>query len=164
MPHDKQLSVDEMEHEVARMESELAVAIPATSPVRQSTFDTSSLSGSPIFERSSLFPIPSSLERCASLSSSMTDITPRTARRWSMHEVELAYQRMKDMLGSSRGYAISEAGTFADDREMDDGEVEGAFERALRDASIGDLSFASESSAVEEGLADDGDRATPMLR
>lgn len=162
----KQLSVDEMEQEIARIESDLALGVP---PVLQSNFDTSrspisSPSGSPTLERSSLFPIPTSLERSSSLSSSINDITPRTARRWSMHEVELAYQRMKDMLGSSRSYAISEAGTFADDREMDDGEVEGAFERALRDASMGDLSFASESSAVEEDLEDDGDRATPMLR
>ena len=110
-----------MEREIARMEAELALS---GTPLRAPPFSDAPLSveSSPILDRhaSLAFPDPPSrvsLARSLSQTSaaSSTDVTPRTARRWSIVEVELAYHRMKQMLGSTKA---SDAGTLAGDSEM----------------------------------------------
>lgn len=167
---DRTLTLDEMEREISRMEAELALGgrrldlpaspIPAfgsptpsltesmmaTPKVDQSqsgTFLSPSSAGPP----TPVLPPPSStLERGNSQSSSLNEITPRTARRWSIVEVERAYERMRGMLGSTRSFCLSEAGENVS--------VEEAFETALRQAH---------SSGGSTGLADIEDDLVMLL-
>ena len=161
------LSVDEMEREIARMEAELALS---GTPLRASPFSDAPLSveSSPILDRhaSLAFPDPPSrvsLARSLSQTSaaSSSDVTPRTARRWSIVEVELAYHRMKQMLGSTKA---SDAGTLAGDSEMGDQsiDVDGAFERALRGLSKGSADEV-QRSAPDDEEAEALDESVTML-
>lgn len=116
---DRTLTLDEMEREIARMEAELALngrsaADPGQSPAPSYTSSTfaSALQNIPITS-----PLKTStsaglsaplLERAASQGSNLSELTPQTARQWSMGEMERAYQRMRGMLGSTRSFALSE--------------------------------------------------------
>lgn len=111
------LSMEEMESEIARMEVELSTQGKHFS--RSSTLR--SLSG----DRNSSPLIPSTI----STNPNSNEVTPKTSKRWSIVEMESAYERMKTMLrSSSKSYAVSESGgTVYDDSE----DLAGAFERAI---------------------------------
>lgn len=163
---DRTLTLDEMEREISRMEAELALggrrldtpASPFPEFTSPTPSQTESMMATPKVEQTStplLAPpeesftpcLPGSprLDRANSQSSSLNDITPRTARRWSIVEVERAYERMRGMLGSTKSFCLSEAGDVS---------VEEAFETALRQA---------ESSGGATGLADIEDDLVMLL-
>ncbi|KAI5475759.1 hypothetical protein MNV49_000888 [Pseudohyphozyma bogoriensis] len=134
------LTLDQMEREIDRMEAELA------------------LSGTPRAASSIGFREPSpgasmlgseALERTNSMASSIgplgggyggSEITPRTARRWSIVEVEQAYRRMKDLLGSTKSFKL----------ESDDGE-EGGLDESTKSAG----------SSRERTISRDSTTSTP---
>lgn len=108
------LTLDEMEREIVRMESELALnghrLDPGESPAP--SYTSSMLAAHDIPTTSPLKTSTSApMERSVSESSASTalsEITPRTARQWSMGEMERAYDRMRGLLGSTRSFALSE--------------------------------------------------------
>lgn len=160
------LTLDEMEREISRMEAELALggrrldtpASPFPEFSSPTPSQTESMMATPRVEQTStpllappedpaptdLLPSPE-LQRANSHSSSISEITPRTARRWSIVEVERAYERMRGMLGSTKSFCLSEAGDVS---------VEEAFEAALRQAG---------TSRGATGLADVEDDLVMLL-
>ncbi|KAK4701597.1 hypothetical protein P7C70_g4630, partial [Phenoliferia sp. Uapishka_3] len=145
------LSVDEMENEIERMEAELKsgaspkIGVDSNSDQARNTTPTAATPHPSSIDKSSLgFPTPPSRAMAVTMtrsfsgtsntSSQADNVTPRTARRWSIIEIELAYQRMKLLLGSSKSAgAASDSGTLGESvSEFGDTDIEGAFERALR--------------------------------
>ncbi|GAA6060410.1 hypothetical protein JCM10212_002178 [Sporobolomyces blumeae] len=114
---DAGLTLAQMEEEISKMERELALAgtprsfftddhdtLPDLSPSASRSFG--GLGGGGGLPSSEMSSDPNSPFNENSF------ITPRTARKWSIVEIERAYERMKRMLGSSsssRIYAPSEA-------------------------------------------------------
>ncbi|ORY84117.1 hypothetical protein BCR35DRAFT_303179 [Leucosporidium creatinivorum] len=164
---DRTLTLDEMEREISRMEAELALggrrldtpASPFPEFTSPTPSQTESMMATPRVEQTStpllappeeppapILPASPSLERANSQTSSLNEITPRTARRWSIVEVERAYERMRGMLGSTKSFCLSEVG--------DSVSVEEAFEAVLRQA---------QSSGGATGLADIEDDLVMLL-
>lgn len=168
------LSVEEMEAEIERMESELANSRSNRRLV--STFDTSSSLAASSNQLARLStdssdtanftssgphtPHHSYLNRRTLTSSysssnipdspgSEADLTPQTARRWSIVEVELAYERMKGMLGSTRSLGISERASEEDIASAFDRAIGGA-ENRNRDSN----DFRSENGNSHVGFRD----------
>ncbi|BGP39428.1 hypothetical protein JCM10449v2_003370 [Rhodotorula kratochvilovae] len=160
------LTLDQMEREIVRMEAELALAgrpqslyepevsvgEDASTPVKaHAAGDDDQRAPSP-----SPAPISPAAVPPADL------VTPRTARKWSILEIEKAYERMRRLLGASRGpaagYAASEAGSNADD-SLANVDVETALDNALEQARgfTGRQGDESDEDAVEvlEGVEDD---------
>jgi len=135
-----------MEQEITKMERELALAgTPRSFFTDDSNLDLDLDSGSPI-------PCPpldirTSASQTSPLPGDDQPITPRTARKWSIVEVEKAYERMRRMLGSSsssRIYTPSEV----------DGEVE------LEPSDPREAAETSDHKKQRDGvevLANDGD-------
>ncbi|GAA5926055.1 hypothetical protein JCM3775_005190 [Rhodotorula graminis] len=141
------LTLADMESEIVRMEAELARAWRSPSMA----YDASS----PAAHEDGFHPHPAVpfggddsggqsplVEGDASPAVSGDMITPRTARKWSIFEIEKAYERMKRLLGSSSsrppvgamgGFdpAPSDAGSFADESSTF---PNGGFDAALEDA------------------------------
>ena len=107
-----EISVREMQLEILRMQEELST--PTATSFDPPSPDDPSL----------LHPEADD----SNLSTSSQDES--TGKRWSIIEVELAYERMKMMLQSSGKSGVSESGVS----EL--GDAEGALERALRDSSM----------------------------
>ncbi|GAA5934270.1 hypothetical protein JCM1841_005420 [Sporobolomyces salmonicolor] len=138
------LTLGEMEVEIARMEKELArsgrprtffVPGPEDEDGKELTTD------SPTRARTLDFPPSDPSAEVTSIQQNSSIVTPRTARRWSILEVEKAYERMRKMLGSStsssKPYAVSEAGTEREgdgDETVESVDVEKALEVALEEA------------------------------
>ncbi|KAM0755178.1 hypothetical protein T439DRAFT_345841 [Meredithblackwellia eburnea MCA 4105] len=185
-----QLSVDQMEREIARMEAALKLSgmgEKANPPLGLQTYfdvvaaekanelegETETLADrleTPVKRASNqenlAFPSPpnrATLSRSVSQSSgTSSDITPRTARRWSILEVERAYERMKALLGSSSSKsvdAMSETATNAPESEYGDVDVENAFERALRGSSV----HASSIATTEDDRDRDAEDKTMLV-
>ena len=145
-PIDRPLTLGQMEQEITKMERELALAgTPRSFFTDDSNLDLDLDSGSPI-------PCPpldirTSASQTSPLPGDDQPITPRTARKWSIVEVEKAYERMRRMLGSSsssRIYTPSEV----------DGEVE------LEPSDPREAAETSDHKKQRDGvevLANDGD-------
>ncbi|GAA5895236.1 hypothetical protein JCM6882_006624 [Rhodosporidiobolus microsporus] len=182
---DRSLTLDQMEREIARMEAELALSGRPHSFYDDSTpkaADVATFSSPPSaaaapkgatdpklgelgvpLPPSSEPESPSSTAIAFDASSSSTSsapplsqVTPRTARRWSILEIEKAYDRMKKMLGSSasstpggdgggRGYAASD---ITEERS---------------DAGGGDLEFGLESHGGARRIGGGGEEEEEVL-
>lgn len=157
---DRTLTLDQMEREIQRMEAELALGGRRLEKTKDSPLplsfsptpsQTESMMATPRMDDShfappspvvpppaveeSTSPLPSTaptLERNPSQSSSVNDITPRTARKWSIVEVERAYQRMRGMLGSTKSFCLTDDGEAGDDVT-----VEEAFEQVVKRSGEG---------------------------
>ncbi|GAA5978013.1 hypothetical protein JCM5350_006298 [Sporobolomyces pararoseus] len=109
---DTNLTLAQMEQEIVKMEKELALAgTPRSFFTEEGDYDSVSLSPE----------VPRSFGPAALVTQSELEtpsinenvVTPRTARKWSIVEVERAYERMKRLLGSSsssRMYSPSDGG------------------------------------------------------
>ena len=136
---ERTLTLDQMEREIARMEAELALSGTPRASLRMFALDP--MAHGPDLDDSFELPLPSpgsvddrrasQTSLALSANSRFDNITPRTARKWSMAEVESAYERMKDMLGSTKSLKIDTSGG-----ESEAGDVEGAFERALNGSDV----------------------------
>lgn len=84
---DRSITMEQMEREIAQMEAELAA-----SGTPRSMYDSPYLSSirSPAVDEEPESPSPPG-----------SRITPRSAKRWSLIEMERAYERMKNLLASS---------------------------------------------------------------
>ncbi|GAA6044360.1 hypothetical protein JCM8097_008408 [Rhodosporidiobolus ruineniae] len=144
---------------------ELGVPLPSTSSTASDTF-------SPALPDAAI-PLDSSTGSSASASSSLADpsssssaaalaaqVTPRTARRWSILEIEKAYDRMKRMLGSSSGsgsgVAVPAPYPPSEVQEETEGDVTPASER---EAELDVESALDEALAQARGFTgrEDGD-------
>ncbi|SCV72852.1 BQ2448_4389 [Microbotryum intermedium] len=188
---DGPLTLDQMEREIDRMEAELALTgggarskrfatlgiddsmlgpMDVATPPRGGKRKSVELAGvlddltSPLTRP----PPPTGsfeMERNASQTSSnlSSDITPRTARRWSIVEVERAYERMKRILASASSKsmtAMSDSGTINESAsELGDVAVEDAFETTLARARAKE----NPAKAVLGSSDDDDDREELLL-
>ena len=108
---ESEISVREMQLEIIRMQEEI------------STPTTTSFPSPPTDEPS--------IDTAEDANRSISSLDGSAGKRWSIIEVELAYERMKAMLAASgKSTGVSES----DVSEM--GDAEGALERALRDSSL----------------------------
>ncbi|EGU13003.1 Proteophosphoglycan ppg4 [Rhodotorula toruloides ATCC 204091] len=127
---ERPLTFEQMESEIARMEAELAASGHSSlvaSPSSRGGFDTPVKSTPNPAHADPPSPSPGSLRApspAAALSPAATSedtVTPRTARKWSIFEMEKAYERMKRLLSLSSAsgpvpaYAPSEAGSTLED-------------------------------------------------
>ncbi|BGP07459.1 hypothetical protein JCM10049v2_003291 [Rhodotorula toruloides] len=144
------LTFEQMESEIARMEAELVASGRSSlvaSPSSRGGFDTPIKSSSVPAQADPPSPSPGSLgapSPAAALSPSATSedtVTPRTARKWSIFEMEKAYERMKRLLslssasGPTPAYAPSEAGSTLEDGASFSGvDMDTALNNALEQA------------------------------
>ncbi|SCZ92087.1 BZ3500_MvSof-1268-A1-R1_Chr5-3g08329 [Microbotryum saponariae] len=190
---DGPLTLDQMEREIDRMEAELALtgggarskrfatlglddsmlgpmdaATPPPGGVRKSVELAGVLGNSttsPLTWAAPPLTSSSEMERNPSQTSSnlSSDITPRTARRWSIVEVERAYERMKRILASASSRsvtAMSDSGTINESAsELGDVAVEDAFETTLARARAKE----NPVKAVLGSSDDDDDREELLL-
>ncbi|SGZ07089.1 BQ5605_C031g10991 [Microbotryum silenes-dioicae] len=189
---DGPLTLDQMEREIDRMEAELALTggarskrfatlglddsmlgpMDAATPPRGGVGKSIELAGvlgnsttSPLNWVAPLLTSSSEMERNPSQTSSnlSSDITPRTARRWSIVEVERAYERMKRILASASSKSItamSDSGTINESAsELGDVAVEDAFETTLARARAKQ----NPVKAVLGSSEDDDDREELLL-
>ncbi|GAA5962198.1 hypothetical protein JCM3765_003895 [Sporobolomyces pararoseus] len=109
---DASLTLAQMEQEIVKMEKELALAgTPRSFFTEEGDYDSVSLS--PEIPRNFGPNALSTQSEVESPSINENVVTPRTARKWSIVEVERAYERMKRLLGSSsssRMYSPSDGG------------------------------------------------------
>ncbi|GAA6057490.1 hypothetical protein JCM3770_000582 [Rhodotorula araucariae] len=140
------LTLEEMKREIVRMEAELArVGQPQSPDQRDVAGDDASATPAraptPVNgerdEQRAPSPSPAPISPAAVPPADL--VTPRTARKWSILEIEKAYERMRRLLGSSRGPAAldaaSEAGSLADDSaSLAHIDVETALDSALEQA------------------------------
>ncbi|GAA5845065.1 hypothetical protein JCM9279_005422 [Rhodotorula babjevae] len=169
------LTLADMESEIVRMEAELArawrspsMAYGAASPAARD--DGFNSAGGPLGGDDSAGQSPL-VGGDASPAVSGDMITPRTARKWSIFEIEKAYERMKRLLGSSSsrppvgamgGFdtAPSDAGSFADESStFPSGGFDAALEDALAQARRISRSLGDDDVDELEVLADRSERA-----
>jgi hypothetical protein len=131
---DQDLTLAQMEQEIVKMEKELALAgTPRSFFTEEGDYDSVSLS--PELPRTTAHPTAHSEAAAESPSTNHDIVTPRTARKWSIVEVERAYERMKRLLGSSsssRMYTPSDVGG--------DSQVDRAVEESGEQAKTGMVS------------------------
>jgi len=131
---DQDLTLAQMEQEIVKMEKELALAgTPRSFFTEEGDYDSVSLS--PELPRMTAHPTAHSESVADSPSTNNDVVTPRTARKWSIVEVERAYERMKRLLGSSsssRMYTPSDVGG--------DSQVDRAVEESGEQAKTGMIS------------------------
>ncbi|GAA5909753.1 hypothetical protein JCM8208_005449 [Rhodotorula glutinis] len=170
------LTLADMESEIVRMEAELArawrspsMAYDASSPAPQDD-GFHPHQGGPLGGDDSGGQSPL-VDGDASPAVSGDMITPRTARKWSIFEIEKAYERMKRLLGSSSsrppvgamgGFdtAPSDAGSFADESStFPSGGFDAALEDALAQARRISRSMDEEGGEGVEVLADRSEQA-----
>ncbi|BGP31503.1 hypothetical protein JCM10296v2_003268 [Rhodotorula toruloides] len=147
---ERPLTFEQMESEIARMEAELAASGRSSlvaSPSSRGGFDTPVKSSPNTVHADPPSPSPGSLRApspAAALSPAATSedtVTPRTARKWSIFEMEKAYERMKRLLslssasGPTPTYAPSEAGSTVEDGASFSGvDMDTALNNALEQA------------------------------
>ncbi|GAA5913911.1 hypothetical protein JCM5296_000294 [Sporobolomyces johnsonii] len=165
---ERTLTLGEMEVEIARMEKELArsgrprsffVPGPEGDEGQENNMD------SPTMARTFDFPSPDPSVEATSMQQNSGVVTPRTARKWSIFEVERAYERMRKMLGSStssfRHSSVSEAGTEREgdgDETVESVDVETALEVALEEArGFTGAKDGGEDEEEREALKDEAD-------
>lgn len=85
---DRSVTMEQMEREIAQMEAELAA-----SGTPRSMYDSPYLS--------SIRSPPAAAAEDEPASPSPSGVTPRSAKRWSLVEMERAYERMKSLLAAS---------------------------------------------------------------
>ncbi|GAA6024534.1 hypothetical protein JCM10207_008265 [Rhodosporidiobolus poonsookiae] len=163
----RSLTLDQMEREIARMEAELALsgrphsfyddstpkpgdiaafASPAMEGPDSLAVSTTSDLGLPLTPSSSVPESPApSLALLPADPAALSQVTPRTARRWSILEIEKAYERMKRMLGSSASSTTGSA--------FGGGRAYAASDITERDEELGASASGSagEGSRYEEG-------------
>ncbi|BGP24112.1 proteophosphoglycan ppg4 [Rhodotorula toruloides] len=174
---DRPLTFEQMESEIARMEAELAASGRSSlvaSPSSRGSFDTPVKSSPNPAQADPPSPSPGSLRApspAAVLSPGATSedaVTPRTARKWSIFEIEKAYERMKRLLslssasGLTPAYAPSEAGSTLEDGASFSGvDVDTALNNALEQAR--GLVGEEEGEDAQEVLVDEEDEPTIQI-
>ena len=169
------LTLADMESEIVRMEAELArawrspsMAYDGSSPAARDEGFHSAVGPLGDDDSAGQSPLVGG-DKSPAASGDM--ITPRTARKWSIFEIEKAYERMKRLLGSSSsrppvgamgGFdtAPSDAGSFADESStFPNGGFDAALEDALAQARRISRSMGEDDENDLEVLADRSERA-----